>query len=296
MTSLIRDANGLGKTAAKAGAEGYRRPPGASWGGSASGTLVRIDRTNPIPKRIALETATVLHLGLQQGLVEAHYARSVELGVTSPLVCNPGIALFCEAGYTPGVRELQEMGLEPALNQGSPWDHLEFPLPYALSDAAVPVQLGDLWLLVYRMKRSDGTTILLAGGPPNPAPEVGEEWRELDWQIPASLAHMYQFHDGLGPIDGSKALWWRDSILPADRLTPLTRHVRFGEENILYRPGDHLLASPDGDGGGWCFQREAPDDVDPTMVHWDSVSHRVAGSLSFRKLLRRLTATWLGAG
>jgi len=198
-------------------------------------------------------------------------------------------------GHKKAVQELSAIGLESAFNQGSPWDHLQLENPFALSDAAAPVRIGDQWLLVYRLMRPDGSAALLAGGPPNPSPQVGEEWTALDWEIPPALAHMYRYHDGLGPIDGPGALWWRDSILPADRLTPLTKHVRFGEENILYAPGDLLLASPDGDGGGWCFHRKSRD-TEPSLVHWDSTTHRIAGELSLSRLLRRLTATWLGAG
>ena len=193
------------------------------------------------------------------------------------------------------MKELYAIDLEPAFNQGSPWDHLELENPYALSDAAVPVRLNDQWLLIYRLMRGDGSSILLAGGPPNPNPVVSEEWVALDWEIPTALAHLYRYHDGLGPIDGSRALWWRDSLLPADRLTPLIKHMRFGEENILYKPGDLLLASPDGDGGGWCFHR-TDEGGEPPLVHWDGITHRVAGQLSLSRLLRRLTATWLGAG
>jgi hypothetical protein len=189
-----------------------------------------------------------------------------------------------------------EIGLEPAIAQGSPWDDLALPNPFALGDAAVPCRCGGQWVLVYRLMREDGSSVLVAGGPPNPAPVVSEEWASLGWQVPPILAHLYRYHDGLGPLDGPESLWWKDSILPADRLSPLTQRMRFGEENILYRPGDLLMVSPDGSGGGWCFHRTGEDDADPRVVHWDSTSHRVAGDLSFRRLLRRLTAGWLGAG
>ena len=228
--------------------------------------------------------------------MDAHSARSDTSWVTGDPHRIPGIVKFCGLGYILDVRELIEIGLEPALNEGSPWDGLDFPNPFAPADAAVPCRCRGEWLLVYRLMRKDGSCILLAGGPPNPTPAVSEEWQSLGWRIPADLAHMYRYHDGLGPIDGPDALWWRDSILPASRLTPLTQRVRFGEDDILYRPGDLLLLSPDGEGGGWCLHRTGEDDPHPTVVHWDQTRHQIAGSLTFRRLLRRLTAGWLGAG
>jgi len=230
------------------------------------------------------------------GLVDAHNARSDSHGLTGPADCIFGIDEICDLDYKLGVKELLEIGLEPAFDGGSPWDGLDFPNPFAPLDAAVPCRFEGQWLLVYRLMRRDGSAVLIAGGPPNSSPSVSEEWASLGWQIPKDLAHMYRFHDGLGPIDGPGALWWRDSILPAARLAPLTQHVRFGEDAILYRPGDLLLLSPDGEGGGWCFHRQGDDDPTPTLVHWDGTSHRLAGELSFRSLLRRLTAGWLTAG
>jgi hypothetical protein len=107
----------------------------------------------------------------------------------------------------------------------------------------------------------DGLAVPVAAGVPGAeglpdAPDLDV----LDWSPPPWLARIYDVYAGIGcwwPDEGVR--WASHSLLPWDEVTPLTRHIRFGEENITYDPADVVRIAPDGRGGGWVLVgRDAP--------------------------------------
>ena len=71
----------------------------------------------------------------------------------------------------------------------------------------------------------------------------------LDWAPPPWLVRVYGVFGGIG-------CWWPDQGVrwATHSVTPLTRHIRFGEEIITYDPADIVRIAPDereGPGGGW---------------------------------------------
>lgn len=135
---------------------------------------------------------------------------------------------------------------------------------------------------------------ILVGGPPDPQAAISEEWDVLSWEVPRPLARLYALHDGFGPVDGPRAHWWRDAILPAGDLFPLTRLMRFGEENILYRPGDLLLFCPDGRGGGQCVERNDALAPDPPTRAWDPGTRQLGSPIRLSAFLAALVERWTG--
>ena len=102
-----------------------------------------------------------------------------------------------------------------------------------------------------------GLAVPVVGGAPGP--RENPDLDVLDWRPPGWLARVYGVHQGLGVWFGRRDRWVRHAILPWDEVTPLTRHVRFGEENIRFDTADCVLIAPDGRGGGLVLEgREAP--------------------------------------
>lgn len=137
-----------------------------------------------------------------------------------------------------------------------------------------------------RLIERAGTTLVV--GPPNLDPAVSEEHVLLQWRIPESLRRLYAEHDGIGVFLGEHALWVERCILPADRLVPLSQLVRFGVDTIDYDPGALLLFAPDGRGGGQCFHRASPDDIDPPTVSWSADTYELGPPTSFAAFLAEL--------
>lgn len=201
---------------------------------------------------------------------------------------DPNVTALRRAGY-PRVRPW-------TARSGTPWDAEDAPqsaLSVLLPELAVrlvPVAvlwLDDGWHLAYRAPCG-----LLIGGPPAPAPVLSEEWDALDWRVPDELAALYAVHDGLGLADGPRASWRREAVVPASRLMPLLHRMRFGEENILYRPADLLLFAPDGRGGGLCFERDDPRDRAPAVRAWDAQTRALGPPRPFLAVLRELERRW----
>lgn len=189
-----------------------------------------------------------------------------------------------------GFAEVAPIG-RPGPWRTDPREALARVLP-ELAAAVEPVAVyrhHDRWHVAYRC----GET-WLGAGPPEDAPSVSEEWEELGWRVPDSLARLYAVHDGIGPIDGPRAHWWRDAVLPAAGLFPLVRKMRFGEEGILYRPGDLLLFAPDGRGGGQCFERSREDEPDPPTRSWDVASRALGPIRPFGAFVAALANRWIG--
>ena len=88
----------------------------------------------------------------------------------------------------------------------------------------------------------------------------------LGWSPPTFLRALYAHHHGYGPYDGA---WLPYAFLPWSHVVPLTRRVRFGEENISWDPADCILFCTDETGGGWVFKGRD----DPRWRRFDGVTH-----------------------
>lgn len=198
----------------------------------------------------------------------------------------------------PGLEALRRMGFtDVAPLARVPWasaaprSALDAALP-GLADRLEPVgcyRLAGRWHLAYRLG-----TRWLGGGPPARRPAVSEEWAPLGWRVPRSYARLLAVHDGLGPIDGPRAHWWRDALLPAADLHPVSRRMRFGEEDILYRPADLLIFCPDGAGGGQCFDRTEGPPADPPTRSWRARDRALGPLEPYEAFARALVARWTG--
>lgn len=156
-------------------------------------------------------------------------------------------------------------------------------------DPVACYRLAGRWHLAYRLGEA-----WIGAGPPTRRPTISAEWAPLGWRVPRPLARVLAVHDGLGPIDGPRAHWWRDALLPARDLRPVSSRMRFGEEDILYRPADLLLFAPDGAGGGRCFDRTEGPAADPPTRHWRASDRRLGPTLSFADFVAGLVARWTG--
>ena len=131
---------------------------------------------------------------------------------------------------------------------------------------------------------------VLGGAPglrPNPELEV------LGWEPPPWLVRLYRVHGGLGPWwpgdTGPIDRWTRHALLPWEAVTPLTRHIRFGEEDICFDPADCVRIAPDGRGGGLVLVGRA----DP-RVHWfDGQRHHLSEPWSVERGLGWVVSGWI---
>ena len=134
----------------------------------------------------------------------------------------------------------------------------------------------------------------LIGGPPNPEPQLSEAWSHLEWALPEPLLALIRLHDGLGPLTGAEGGWWRDAVLPIADWESLIARVRFGEDNILYRPEDLLRWHADGERGGWCALREGG--AETLAAKWDAHTHGLGEAASVDDAIRALVADWIEVG
>ncbi|MFT4621686.1 MAG: hypothetical protein ACI8PZ_000338 [Myxococcota bacterium] len=128
---------------------------------------------------------------------------------------------------------------------------------------------------------------LVLGGPPCGDPRLAPDDVAAAVPVPPELARVYAVHDGLGPADGPRAVWWRASILPTAHTRVLTRHMRFGEDDILYDPAAHVLVTSDGAGGGWCVDREG------RARSWDRQTHALGARTSLADALGQVANAWI---
>jgi len=105
--------------------------------------------------------------------------------------------------------------------------------------------------------------------------------------VPELLLRVAAVHDGLAPLWGSPG-WFADALLPLGCMEPITARVRFGEENILYRPEDLLRFHADGQGGGWCVLRP-----EGCATVWDAGSHGLGPTIPLEAALSRVVSTWV---
>lgn len=152
----------------------------------------------------------------------------------------------------------------------------------------------ELAVLANWASRADGQATLyegpsgqcVRGGPPgigdNPDLDV------IDWRPPEWLTDLYGVHGGLGRWD-ARAGWMRHTILPWEDVQPLTRLVRFGEENIGIDTADVVLFAPDGLGGGWVLDgRERP------VIRWfDGQRHVLGPAVSRGRALAWVASGWI---
>ncbi|MEZ4317414.1 MAG: hypothetical protein R3F61_07915 [Myxococcota bacterium] len=139
-----------------------------------------------------------------------------------------------------------------------------------------------------------GTTRVLGGAPgvrENPDLDV------LGWSPPPWLARLYGVHGGLGPWWGPAGRgvpdrWTRHAVLPWDAVTPLTAHIRFGEEGITFDPADCALFAPDGKRGGLVLEgRDAF-----RIRRFDPERHGLSDPLALETALGWIVSGWIGPG
>lgn len=127
---------------------------------------------------------------------------------------------------------------------------------------------------------------IVHGGPPgvgdNPDLDV------IDWAAPPWLCDLYALHGGLGRFD-RRVGWMRPSILPWQDVLPLTRFVRFGEENIGIDTADVVLFGPDGRGGGWVLEGRAR----PVVRWFDGQRHTLGPVTPRTQALGEIASGWI---
>lgn len=129
----------------------------------------------------------------------------------------------------------------------------------------------------------------LGVGAPVEAPAVSDEWAPLVWEIPAPIAAFYRVNNGFGPL-GSRRGWpWRHGVLPVFDIRPLTARMRFGEENILYRPGDWWIVGVI-DGGDCWVGGGGADALE--FRRWSATSHELGPARGWDDVLADLCAHW----
>jgi len=74
-------------------------------------------------------------------------------------------------------------------------------------------------------------------------------------------------------------------LLPVEVLAPLTRWMRFGEENILYRPASWLRFTADLE-GGWCVSAAGE------VRHWCALEHSLGPVTPWVDVWNDLVAGW----
>lgn len=131
---------------------------------------------------------------------------------------------------------------------------------------------------------------VLGGAPgvrPNPELEV------LGWEPPPWLARLYGVHGGLGPWwprpSGPIDRWTHHAVLPWDRVTPLTRHIRFGEEDICFDPADSVRIAADGSGGGLVLVGRDQ----PQICWFDGQRHTLSQPWSLDAALGWVVSGWI---
>ena len=102
---------------------------------------------------------------------------------------------------------------------------------------------------------------------------------------PAPLRRLWSVFGGIGPVDGPRAVAWRQAILAPEDTRLLTRHVRFGEDTILYDPGALVVVVADQECLG-CL------DGDDRLRWWSATSHVLGPPLSLEAALRDVSARW----
>jgi hypothetical protein len=155
------------------------------------------------------------------------------------------------------------------------------PWPPGLSSVfdGVPVRVATDGWCVYEVCGA-----LLCGGPPARGRSLEEAWVGGD-ACPPPLGAVLAVHDGMGPLGVPRAPFGTPRLLPLAGLAPLTRWMRFGEENILYRPADWLRFTVDLE-GGWC--------VSPTgeVRHWRAGDHGLGPAAAWEEVWDQVAAGW----
>jgi hypothetical protein len=126
----------------------------------------------------------------------------------------------------------------------------------------------------------------VAGGPPRVGGGVPAELDILGWTLPPWWARICAHHDGIGPRWAGG--WGRPTLLPLDRVRPLTASIRFGEEDITFDPADALLITPDASLGGIVLQ----DRDDPVLRLFDGQRHALGRRISVEAYLTGLLVAW----
>ncbi len=126
---------------------------------------------------------------------------------------------------------------------------------------------------------------VLALGPPATARDLDEPWG--DGRVPAPLWEVLAVHDGLGPAGVPRAPFGAPRVLPREQLAPLTRWMRFGEEDILYAPARWLRFTADPE-GGWCVSESG------AIRRWSAADHRLGPSADWGDVWHGLLAEWRG--
>lgn len=161
------------------------------------------------------------------------------------------------------------------------WPHLGVLAEWPVRSIELPEGRGTVW-------EAPGGEVL--GGVPgvrdNPDLDV------LGWEPPVWLARLYRVHGGLGPCWRDAGVRWTEhAILPWDEVTPLTRHIRFGEENITYDPADIVRFAPDGRGGGLVFEGR-----ERARIRWfDAARHTLSAPWSLDRALAWVVRGWIGS-
>ena len=148
---------------------------------------------------------------------------------------------------------------------GGPGVGLPEPLAALLRDA--DCALSPTGGACYRLAEG-----IVAGGPPNARPRLDPLGAALPFPLPDMLRRVYAVHDGLGPAGTSAAPFGSPRLLPSHRAAPLTRWMRFGEENILYAPAEWLRFTADAR-GGWCIHSTGE------VRHWNEHTHELGPSM-----------------
>ncbi len=126
--------------------------------------------------------------------------------------------------------------------------------------------------------------VCLAAAPPAPRFTLDETWG--GGQVcPTPLAQVLALHDGLGPVGVARSPFGTPRLLPVEDLAPLTRWMRFGEENILYRPASWLRFTVDME-GGWCVSDAGE------VRHWCALEHTLGPATSWAEVWSDLVAGW----
>lgn len=124
-------------------------------------------------------------------------------------------------------------------------------------------------------------------GPARKGSFTNEDLDLLGWEIPSFLRALYRQAHGVGPWDGG---WLPYSFLPWEAVEPLTRRIRFGEENVCFDPADGILVVRDGSGGGWVLQGRDH----PVWRRFDGTDHTLGPPLSDWAAVADIVRHWVG--
>jgi hypothetical protein len=126
---------------------------------------------------------------------------------------------------------------------------------------------------------------VIAAGRGNEHLVLDEGVSDLAPALPPCLAQVYAIHDGMGPAGTARAPFGSPRLLPLAAVAPLTHWMRFGENDILYAPGDWLRFTVDVQ-GGWCISEEG------TVRHWNTHTHELGPVQPPESPWEALAAAW----